>query len=48
MNIPLPNQNSSTILEKAFSNDLKLNVLNKISMDHLYTEEEITILEEIK
>lgn len=39
---------TSDILDKIFSEEIKLNVLKKISMDHLFEEEEITLLQEIK
>jgi choline/ethanolamine kinase len=44
----LPNQTSSSILEKVFSEDLRFNVLEKITLEHLYDENELSILQEIK
>lgn len=48
MDIPLPNQESSTILTKVLSPERRQEVLNRIEMENLYSEEELEILKEIK
>jgi len=48
LQIPLPNQSTSSILEKVFSEDLKVSVLAKMTLDYLFDSEELEIIKEIK
>jgi len=45
--MPLPNKTTSKIVDDIFSKSMKMNVLKKISMDHLYDEYDLEVLKEI-